>query len=341
MRPTFLSLALIPFVTCIALAQQESVRPGINDKFTDATTADLNSFVERFEKEGREVFDSRQDIIASCQLRPAMVIADVGAGTGLFTRLMAPKVAKVLAVDINQNFLDHVTKSAAGDGLKNVETVLCDQSSANLPENSVDLVFICDTYHHFEYPYKTMRSIWRSLKPDGIVVLVEFDRIEGKSSEWILGHVRADRETFTKEIVNSGFEEIELRDDFFKTSYLKRFKKSKRVTEKGHTLDTVAEVKANLENGTAALLDVREQKEWDAGSLKQASLFQLSELGKLLDQPEKIKARVPQDKIVYLHCRAGGRAVRAGKALESLGIDVRPLSLGFGALTKEGFETNK
>ena len=268
-----------------------------------------------------------------------MVVADVGAGTGLFTRLIAPNVAKVLAVDINQNFLDHVAKSATGDGLKNVETVLGTQTSVELPENSVDLVFICDTYHHFEFPYQSMRSIFRALKDDGVVVLVEFDRIEGKSSDWIMGHVRADRETFTNEILMSGFKEIELRDDFFETSYLKRFKKSKRMTAKGHTLDTLDDVKANLKNGTAVLFDVREQSEWDAGSLKQAKLFQLSELGALKADPEKIKSRIPENKIVYLHCRAGSRALRAASILEPLGIDVRPVSSGFDALVKDGFET--
>jgi len=158
-----------------------------------------------------------------------------------------------------------------------------------------------------------MRSIYRALKDDGVVVLVEFDRIEGKSSDWIMGHVRANRETFTSEILMAGFEEVELRDDFFETSYLKRFKKSKRVTAKGHTADSVAEIKANLKNGTAVLLDVREQSEWDAGSLKQAELFQLSKLGGLAGEPDKIKALVPQDKIVYLHCKAGGRTLRAAK----------------------------
>ncbi len=338
MKNSLAALALLPLLSCVCLAQQQSVRPGINDSFSNASTEDLQTFVERFEKEGREVFDARQEIINCCQLRPAMVVADVGAGTGLFTRLIAPNVAKVLAVDINQNLLDHVAKSAASDGLKNVQPVLCTQDSANLPANSVDLVFICDTYHHFEFPYKTMRSIYRALKDDGVVVLVEFDRIEGKSSDWIMGHVRADRKTFTSEIVMAGFEEIELRDDFFETSYLKRFKKSKRVTDKGHTVDSVAEVKANLKNGTAVLFDVREQSEWDADSLKQAELFQLSELGSLAAEPEKIKARVPEDKIVYVHCRAGGRALRAAKILRPLGIDVRPLSLGFDSLLSQGFE---
>ena len=74
-------------------AQQNSVKPGINDKFNNLSDEDLSSFVERFESEGREIFDMRKDIVDACKLRPAMVVADIGAGTGLFTQMIAPKVA--------------------------------------------------------------------------------------------------------------------------------------------------------------------------------------------------------------------------------------------------------
>ncbi len=337
-------IAFIVFALCLSLnhsnllAQQESVRPGINDKFNNATDDVVSSFVERFEKEGREIFDQRQGIVNACQLRPAMVVADIGAGTGLFTRLMAPKVAEVYAVDISQKFLDHVKEKCSEDGLKNVKTVLCDQTTCGLDANSVDVVFICDTYHHFEFPYKTMRSIRNALKPDGVVVLVEFDRVEGKSSEWILNHVRADRETFSKEIELAGFEEIEMIDDIFKTSYLKRYKKAERKTEKGHTTDTLEDVRAGLNNGTAVLLDVREQGEWDAGHLVDATLVPRSELLEIASDREKVSGKVPSDKIVYTHCKRGGRAAMVAKELQQHGFDIRPLADGFDALVEKGFE---
>jgi ubiquinone/menaquinone biosynthesis C-methylase UbiE len=101
-----------------------------------------------------------------------------------------------------------------------------------LPPNSIDLAFICDTYHHFEFPHKTMRSIHRALKPGGQVVLIDFHRIEGKSSEWTLGHVRAGQDVFTKEIVNAGFRQIEEKTDMLKESYFVRFQKVKdKATE--------------------------------------------------------------------------------------------------------------
>lgn len=185
----------IPFLICLtlfailpfSLAQDESVNPGINDSFADP---DPKTFVERFEREGREVYDNRETIVTELDLKPGMVVADVGAGTGLFTRLIAPGVGpegKVYAVDIAQRFVTHTLLSCRARGWKHVEGIVCDQDDAKLPENSVDVVFICDTYHHFEYPLKTMQSIRRALKPDGRVYLLDFERIEGVSSDWILG----------------------------------------------------------------------------------------------------------------------------------------------------------
>ena len=319
-------------------AQENSVRPGINDPFNNLSAEKLSSFVERFEREGREVFDLRKEIVDACQLRPSMTVADIGAGTGLFTRMIAPQVAELLAVDINQKFLDHVAESCEADGLKNVKGVLCDQSSCNLADGSIDVAFICDTYHHFEFPYRTMRSIRKALKPDGVVVLVEFDRIEGKSSDWILKHVRADRATFSREIELAGFEEVELIDDIFKTSYLKRYKIAKRKTDKGHTLDTLDDVRKGLKDGTAVLVDVREQAEWDEGHLENAMLVPRSELLKIAGEKEKVMEKLPADKIVYTHCRRGGRAAKVAQELKEHGLDIRPLSQGFEKLLTEGFD---
>ncbi len=68
---------------------------------------------------------------------------------------------------------------------------------------------ICDTYHHFEFPAKTLGSIHRALRPGGQVVLVDFRRIQGQSSACVLNHVRAGQEVFTREILAAGFKQIE------------------------------------------------------------------------------------------------------------------------------------
>ena len=326
-----------------AFCQEKSVRPGINKSFQNPS---VNKFVERFEREGREVFDKRKRIVAACKIKPGMVIADIGAGTGLFTRMLAPLVGtkgRVYAVDIAKNFVDHVKQTCKRQGLKNVTGVVCSQSSVNLPPNSIDLAFVCDTYHHFEFPYKTMRSIYRALRPGGKVVLVEFHRIEGVSSEWILNHVRADQETFTKEILISGFKVTE-EPKFLKTSYCLRFQKTDRKTATGHTQDSLDAVRELLADKTAMLIDVRERDEWDAGHLKAAELLPLSTLrtgAARQNLAAKLAKGLPKDKIIYCHCRSGGRVLVATKILEKLNYDVRPLKAGYFDLIKSGFAKAK
>jgi ubiquinone/menaquinone biosynthesis C-methylase UbiE len=157
-----------------------------------------------------------------------MVVADVGAGTGLFTRLFSPVVGesgRVYAVDISEEFVAHVEKVAREQKMGNIVGVVCKPDTVELPPASVDLVFICDTYHHFEYPQKTMRSIHKALKPKGQVVLIDFHRIKGVSTDWVMNHVRAGQEVFSQEITSAGFKQIEERKDLLKESYFLRFEK--------------------------------------------------------------------------------------------------------------------
>jgi ubiquinone/menaquinone biosynthesis C-methylase UbiE len=220
----FAALTLYVFLTPPLSGQEKSVRPGINKPFEDP---DVPNFINTFEKNGREIYDFRKEIVEACKLKPGTAIADIGAGTGLLTRMFAPAVGdkgKVYAVDIAQKFLDHIKKTCDDNGIKNVSYVKCTATSVELPENSIDVAFICDTYHHFEFPAKTMASIHKALKPGGHVVLIDFHRIKGQSTDWVMGHVRAGQEVFAKEVEESGFKQVEEKK-FMKQSYFLRFKK--------------------------------------------------------------------------------------------------------------------
>lgn len=206
-------------------AQEQSVKPGINDTFRDPN---VQEFEGRFEVESREVFARRKEIVAACRIRPGETVADVGAGTGLFTRMFADAVGddgRVIAVDISQKFLDHIAAASRAAGQTNVETLLCQADSTALPPDTVDLAFICDTYHHFEFPQKTLASLHQALKSGGRVVLVDFQRVEGTSTDWVLNHVRAGQEVFEAEIIQAGFKKVREEPDILKENYLVVFEK--------------------------------------------------------------------------------------------------------------------
>lgn len=102
-----------------------------------------------------------------------------------------------------------------------------------------------------------------------------------------------------------------------------------------HTKDSIETVKKNLAEKKAVLLDVREQKEWDEGRLKDAQLAPLSKLQAGADVKDLAKD-VKKDTIIYCHCRAGRRALTAADLLKKAGYDVRPLKDGYEDLLKAG-----
>ena len=219
---------LLASASTITFAQEMSVRPGVNDTFRDP---DPKAFTERFEIESREVFAKRKEILEAIKLKPTDVVADIGAGTGLFTRLFASNLGpegRVIAVDIAQKFLDHIEVTCREQNLRNVETLLCKDDSTELPPESVDVAFICDTYHHFEFPQKTMTSLLKALKPGGRVILIDFRRIEGESSDWTMDHVRAGQEVFEAEVLESGFRKADEIKDLLKENYMVVFERAEQ-----------------------------------------------------------------------------------------------------------------
>jgi phage shock protein E len=104
-----------------------------------------------------------------------------------------------------------------------------------------------------------------------------------------------------------------------------------------HTKDSLDAVKDNVKAGKAVIVDVREQNEWEAGHLKSAVLIPQSKLKQESQLAELLKG-LPKDKIIYTHCRAGGRALACGDILKKQGYDVRPLKAGFDDLVKAGFD---
>ncbi|MFQ5748194.1 MAG: class I SAM-dependent methyltransferase [Planctomycetota bacterium] len=205
--------------------QEASVQPGVNDSFNHP---DVAQFVERFEREGREVFDKRQEIVDAAGIHAGWEVADVGAGTGLFEPLLSHAVGtrgKVFAVDISADFLEHIAERARKEHLGNVTTLLATDRSSSLAPRSIDMAFLCDVYHHFEYPQHTLDSIHAALRAGGEMVVIDFDRIEGQSSPWILKHMRAGKGAFIKEIEAAGFRLVEDKQGLLESSYFLRFRK--------------------------------------------------------------------------------------------------------------------
>jgi ubiquinone/menaquinone biosynthesis C-methylase UbiE len=233
--PLVLALLSILSIECQVHSQEASVpqratsvKPGINDNFL-APDLDAPQWVDRFEVESREIFRARTAIVAHLGLRRGDRVADIGTGTGLFVEPFSEEVGPdgwVYALDIAPAFLGRVGAGIDERQLQNVTPILCGQDDVRLPPASIHAAFICDTYHHFEFPATSLASLYRALKPGGQVVVVDFERVPGVSSDWTLDHVRAGKEVFRAEIEAAGFEfaeEVEV--EGLAENYFLRFRK--------------------------------------------------------------------------------------------------------------------
>lgn len=213
---------------CAGAPQEASVRPGINDDFTNPAL-DVDAMVRRFETESREIFVHRSAIARAVGLHEGVAVADVGAGTGLFVDFFARDVGpsgRVFAVEIAPRFVDLLRERIAARGLRQVEAVLCTDRDVALAADSLDVVFTCDTYHHFEYPHSTLASIHRALRAAGELVIVDFERIPGTSRPWVLDHVRCGKQQVVSEVCAAGFALVEEVPLQLRENYFLRFRKT-------------------------------------------------------------------------------------------------------------------
>ncbi|MCA8991216.1 MAG: methyltransferase domain-containing protein [Planctomycetaceae bacterium] len=129
------------------------------------------------ERNSREEEERLSVLVKLLGLKPGMVVADIGAGSGVIATLMAPKLkpdGEVLAVDIQQEMLDALAVKCKLMEIDNVVPVLGTTKSPRLEPGTVDLVIMVDVYHEFDFPYEMLREISNSLKVGGRVAFVEY-----------------------------------------------------------------------------------------------------------------------------------------------------------------------
>jgi 2-polyprenyl-3-methyl-5-hydroxy-6-metoxy-1,4-benzoquinol methylase len=159
-------------------------RPSHPQQQAPARQRTAEEYIELLETERRVSELQVDQVIASLGVREGMRIADLGSGSGLFTRPLAKQVGSsgvVYAVDVDEKLLDHVLKTSTEKGLTNVRPILADANDAQLPE-PVDLITIIDTLHHIPAPSEYVKGLRKYLRKGGRVAIIDF------SNEWPAGH---------------------------------------------------------------------------------------------------------------------------------------------------------
>lgn len=170
--------------------------------------ATLDVWLEKMEVGSREFYASREAIVAAIGLKEGEFVADIGAGTGLFSLMFAKAVGpkgEIYAIDIEPRFLKLINQRAEDLDLSNVAAVLGRPNSITLPPASIDVAFISDTYNYFTDPAELMTSVKNALKPGGRLYILDFDAPAEGPRPPELQHIRLGFEGVKAEVEGFGF----------------------------------------------------------------------------------------------------------------------------------------
>lgn len=168
---------------------------------------DIDKAVKMFEYPERDTWQKPEEVVKQVQLRTGDVVVDIGAGTGYFTRRFAAVVGpngKATGLDIEASMVGYMTEDAKKHGLTQYSARKVLPNDPQLASQSVDVVFICDTYHHMQDRVAYLRLLAQALKPKGRVIIVDFQKREtplGPPMKW-----RLTPDTVSEEFRQAGFQ---------------------------------------------------------------------------------------------------------------------------------------
>ncbi|MEO8051082.1 MAG: methyltransferase domain-containing protein [Acidobacteriota bacterium] len=147
-------------------------------------------------------------VLSKLSLKPGMVVADIGAGSGVFSRPLAKAVApagKVYAVDIQQDLLDHIDQRDKEENIDNIQTVLGEYDDPKLPARNVDLAFINDVLHHIQHRAAYLKALGTYMQPSGRIAIIEMDKNDLKTPHRNQPELLVSREEILEWMSNAGF----------------------------------------------------------------------------------------------------------------------------------------
>ena len=180
---------------------------GINKWYMGRQIAQVMSHygIGWLERPERQFEENSLQLLKNLDLKPGMMVADIGAGSGYYSSLISKQIGKgkVHAVDVEPEMIAFLDARISKEKLSNVVTVLGTEKSVFLPEASMDMMLLVDVYHEFSFPYEMGSSMFKALKPTGKLVLVEF-RTEDASVPIKEIHKMSERQS-VKELKAVGF----------------------------------------------------------------------------------------------------------------------------------------
>jgi ubiquinone/menaquinone biosynthesis C-methylase UbiE len=175
----------------------------------------------------RDARQKPEELVKAMRLEPGMTVADIGTGAGYMLPFLSRGVGpggRVLAEDIQDDFLSKARAYAASAKLANVNFVKGTEKDPTLPAASVDVALALDSYHHYDYPKEMLAGLRAGLKPGGRLVIVEYYKSptampNGRAME----HIRLDKPDVIKEVEANGFHLLSEREQIKDSQYMLTF----------------------------------------------------------------------------------------------------------------------
>jgi FkbM family methyltransferase len=183
---------------------------GLHDATSQRTFEDVEHWKKVFDDPKRDGWQKPAELVAALRVKPGMRVADLGAGTGYFSRYLSRAVGEagaVFAVEVEPRLVEHIRKRAEAENTPNVIPVLTSAGRLRLPSGDIDVVLIVDTYHHLNDRLAYMRRLARVLSPVGRVAIVDWVKRELPEGP-PLEHKLA-REHVVEEMIAAGYEVAE------------------------------------------------------------------------------------------------------------------------------------
>jgi ubiquinone/menaquinone biosynthesis C-methylase UbiE len=187
---------------------------------------DIKEYLEHLERPERDAYQKPLQVVEALGLKPGMAVADLGSGSGYFTRRFVEAVTetgKVYAVDVEPEMLEYAKQSVEHMHVGfNAEFILARPDSPKLPFESVDLIFVCNTFHHLEDRSVYFANVKSSLKPGGRVAIVDFYHDERSGDLGFPKRHLVPRDTTIAEMTKAGYRLIK-EHDFLSKQYFLEF----------------------------------------------------------------------------------------------------------------------
>jgi len=165
--------ALLVWFAVAVTTAQEVPRNIWAQQYKDRTAA---AMAEQFEQPARAVFRYRVAIAGLMELKPGMTAAEIGAGSGFLSRMIAQQVGpggRVIATELDDKMVAYLNERAKAEGLTNFAALKGETASSGLEPASVDAIAMVNTYSFFDRPKEMLQSAVKALKPGGLLLIVD------------------------------------------------------------------------------------------------------------------------------------------------------------------------